>query len=110
MDGQTLSFDLNRESDRKAWFRFSSGEGWSDSITAMGVHCRKTLHTLPVPNSGLKAYGFGAGLITGKPKRNILGESVWFCVDGLKIELCVYNTAQKVTRVSVKPSERKRDK
>lgn len=100
-DGQTLSFDLDNDRDRLAWDRFVSGEGWSDSITAMSILCRKTLHALPAPNSGLQAYGFGAGLIIGKPHRRILGETVWYCVAGLKIEMQVYNTNQKVTKVTV---------
>lgn len=102
-DGQTLSFDLTERSDLLAWKHFCKGEGWSESVTAMGILCRKTVHTLPVPNHGLRAYGFGAGLITGKPRHKILGESVWLCINGMKIILQVYNTNQKVTRVTVKP-------
>jgi len=101
MDGQTLSFDLNRESDRLAWERFSSGEGWSDSITALGILCRKTLHTLPAPNSGLQSFGFGAGLIKDKKRKRVSGEMVWYCVDHLKISMQVYNTNQKVISVTV---------
>lgn len=100
-DGQTITFDLNQEQDGNAWERFRSGDGWSSNITALGVHCRKTLHTLPVPNSGLSAYGFGAGLITGKPNEKILGESVWYCVNDVKVALNVYGTNQKVTKVVV---------
>ena len=81
--------------------RLEESEGWSDSITAMSILCRKTLHALPAPNSGLQAYGFGAGLIIGKPHKRILGETVWYCVAGLKIEMQVYNTNQKVTKVTV---------
>lgn len=103
-NGQTLAFDLRNQKGRLAWNSFQRGDGWQQQVTAMGINCNKTLYSLPVPNHGLKSNGFGAELIRGKPKQNVLGESVWLHVKGLKIELQVFSTNHKVVKVAVEKS------
>lgn len=101
-DGQTLSFDLFQVKDRNAWERFSNGQGWQSTVTAIGVHQHKVFNTLPVPNHGLDAVGFGAGLVVSENGR-VLGEKVWYELLGLRVSLVAYKTT-KVTRLNVSRS------
>lgn len=105
-DGQTISFDLQKPGDHNAWRRFTAYDEWHESVTALAIASRKSLHTLPAPNHGLTPYGFGAGLIFGRPVHRILGESVWYCVDNLRIKLSVYSTNQKVSKILVERANR----
>lgn len=100
-NGSTLSFNLRNETDQESWDRFVSGKGWFDSVTALGILARKTLHMLPIPNSGLKAYDLGANLLQDERRNKISGERVWFCVNGLKLVLTVYSGTNKVTRIDI---------
>jgi hypothetical protein len=100
-DGRTLSFDLDRQSDLNAWCRFSQGEGWKDSVTALAIFCRKTLHTLPVPNADLRPDDLGAGLVIDRKYKRPCGEEIWYCTNGIRITLIVYGGQRKVSKVAV---------
>lgn len=95
-----MTFDLRTESDRSAWERFVSGQGWSDSVTALSVLMHKVNHTLPIPReNGFKARCLGAGvLFKGK---DVSAEKVWYEIGGIKVCLIVYNGSNKVTRLEI---------
>ncbi len=100
-DGSTVRFDLaGSESDRAAWVRFVEGEGWRDSVTAISILARKTLHSFPVPNHGLKAREIGADIMRGK-NGSIGAEVVWMKIGNLMISYLVYTRNSKVTKVKV---------
>jgi hypothetical protein len=103
-DGKTISFDLETGRDLGAWDRFSKGDGWKNSVTALAILRRKTLHTLPAPNHGLKPSDFGAGLIIDQNGRQ-LGEKVWYLLNGMEVALVVYNGQKKVTKVTLTKSQ-----
>ena len=102
-DGQTLSFDLFKGADLDAWKLFSDGLGWQGTVTAIGVHQHKVFNTLPAPNHGLVASGFGAGLVIGENGRSI-GEEVWYKIGNLQVSLVAYKYT-KVTRLGISRSD-----
>lgn len=100
-DGSTIQFDLAcSESDRAAWARFREGGSWSDSVTAISILARKTLHSFPVPNHELKPREIGADIMRDK-RGSVSAEVVWVKVHNLKISYLVYMRNSKVTKVKV---------
>lgn len=102
-DGQTLSFDLFKDSDLSAWKNFSNGPSWQQDVTAIGLHQHKVFSTLPAPNHGIVASGFGAGLVFGENGKTI-GEKVWYEVNDLTVSLIAYRYT-KVTKFGIERSE-----
>lgn len=100
-DGTTLSFDLTRDTDHHAWTRFTSGRGWSDSVTALSVCHDGVNHTLPIPRlKRFRCYGFGAEVALDKKTGRPVAEKVFFCFNQIRVTYLVY-LKNKVTKVEI---------
>lgn len=106
-DGTTLKFDLLNGLDSKAWDRFTSGEGWSDLITALSVCHKGTNHTLPIPRlRKYRCHGFGAEVAKDKNSGVPVAEKVFFRIGGILVSYVVY-LKNNVTKVELKDVEGK---